>query len=133
MNKTKSNRTQAYGCIHFAMMIVLTFILAFLPTHGQAQTKVWNKIATGYVNVPIISITKVSIDKNRTVVSFRLDVPQHMTGDTIPLATQPTLRADGKPYVVKGATGISLNKPCIIQMARWTSRSSSSPSRQTHG
>ena len=93
---------------------ILTIVFAFALMTVQAQTKVWNKIVTGYVNVPIISITKVSIDNNRTEVFFHLDVPQQKTGDTVPLATKPTLCADGKEYAVKGATGISLTEPCKI-------------------
>ena len=80
----------------------------------QAQTKVWNKIVTGYVNVPIINITKVAVFDDRTEVFFHMDVPQQGVGETIPLATNPTLRADGKSYAVKGATVISLTEPYKI-------------------
>ena len=93
---------------------IITILLAFVAMLGQAQTKVWNKIVTGYVNVPVISITKVSIDNDRTEVFFHLEVPQHKTGDAIPLASTPTLRADGKEYAVKGATVISLTEPYKI-------------------
>ncbi len=92
----------------------ITILLAFFAVVGQAQTKVWNKIMTGYVNVPVISITKVSIDNDRTEVFFHLEVPQQKTGDSVPLATKPTLRADGKEYAVKGATVISLTEPYTI-------------------
>jgi thiol-disulfide isomerase/thioredoxin len=92
----------------------ITILLAFIAVMGQAQTKVWNKIMTGYVNVPVISITKVSIDNDRTEVFFHLEVPQQKTGDSVPLATKPTLRADGKEYAVKGATVISLTEPYTI-------------------
>ena len=94
--------------------LIITLLLALVAVVGQAQTKVWNKIVTGYVNVPIISITKVSIYDDRTEVFFHLEVPQQKTGDTVPLATRPTLCADGKEYAVKGATGISLTEPCKI-------------------
>ena len=94
--------------------MIITLLLALVAVVGQAQTKVWNKIVTGYVNVPIISITKVSIYDDRTEVFFHLEVPQQKTGDTVPLATRPTLCADGKEYAVKGATGISLTEPCKI-------------------
>lgn len=93
---------------------IITLLLALVAIVGQAQTKVWNKIVTGYVNVPIINITKVSIYDDRTEVFFHLEVPQQMTGDTIPLATKPILSADGKKYAVKGATVISLTEPYII-------------------
>ena len=93
---------------------ILTILLAFVAMAGQAQTKVWNKIVTGYVNVPIINVTKVSIYDDRTEVFFHLEVPQQMTGDAVPLATKPTLHADGKPYAVKGATVISLTEPYKI-------------------
>ena len=93
---------------------IITLLLLFVAVVAQAQTKVWNKIVTGYVNVPIISITKVSIYNDRTEVFFHLEVPQHKTGDAIPLAATPTLRADGKDYAVKGATVISLAEPYKI-------------------
>ena len=93
---------------------ILTILFVLVAIVGQAQTKVWNKIVTGYVNVPIINITKVSIYDDRTEVFFHLEVPQQMTGDTIPLATKPILSADGKKYAVKGATVISLTEPYII-------------------
>ena len=93
---------------------ILTILLAFVAMAGQAQKKVWNKIVTGYVNVPIINVTKVSIYDDRTEVFFHLEVPQQMTGDAVPLATNPTLHADGKPYAVKGATVISLTEPYKI-------------------
>jgi thiol-disulfide isomerase/thioredoxin len=93
---------------------IITIMLTFVAVLGQAQTKVWNKVVAGYVNVPIISITKVSIDNDRTEVFFHLDVPQEMTGDSIPIAAKPTLRADGKEYAVKGATVISLSEPYKI-------------------
>ena len=93
---------------------IITILLAFFAVMGHAQKKVWNKIMTGYVNVPIISITKVSIDNDRTEVFFHLEVPQQKTGDSVPLATKPTLRADGKEYAVKGATVISLTEPYTI-------------------
>ena len=93
---------------------ILTILLALVAIIGQAQTKVWNKIVTGYVNVPIINITKVSIYDDRTEVFFHLEVPQQMTGDTVPLATKPILSVDGKKYTVKGATVISLTEPYVI-------------------
>ncbi len=93
---------------------IITILLAFFAVMGHAQKKVWNKIMTGYVNVPIISITKVSIDNDRTEVFFHLEVPQQKTGDSVPLATKPTLRADGKEFAVKGATVISLTEPYTI-------------------
>ena len=97
-------------------VIISILFLAFIAMVTQAQTKVWNKIATGYVNLPIISITKVSIYDDRTEVFFRLEVPEQMqmAGDSVPLATKPTLRADGKDYAVKGATVISLTEPYKI-------------------
>ena len=93
---------------------IFTIVFAFVVMAVQAQTKVWNKIVTGYVNVPIISITKVLIDDDRTEVFFHLEVPQRAAGETVPLATKPTLQADGKTYAIKGATVISLTEPYKI-------------------
>lgn len=94
--------------------IIFTLLLALVAIAGHAQTKTWNKIVTGYANAPIISISKVDIHHDRTEVFFHLEVPQQLTGDTVPLATKPTLRADGKAYAVKGATVISLTEPYAI-------------------
>ncbi len=99
---------------------ILTILFVLVAIVGQAQTKVWNKIVTGYINVPIINITKVSIYDDHTEVFFHLEVPQQMTGDTIPLATKPILSADGKKYAVH-------------QTARWISRLSSNLSQPTRG
>ena len=93
---------------------IITILLAFVAIVGQAQTKVWNNIVTGYVNVPVISITKVSICNDRTEVFFHLDLPQQMAGDSFPIANAPMLHADGKDYAVKGATVISLTEPYKI-------------------
>jgi len=93
---------------------ILAMLLVLLALTVQAQTKVWNKIVTGYVNVPIISISKVAIYDNRTEVFFHLEVPQQQTGDSVPLATKPILTADGRQYAVKGATVISLTEPYKI-------------------
>ena len=94
--------------------LLSTVLLLLVMMAGQAQTKVWNKIVTGYANVPIINITKVAIDDDQTEVFFHLEVPQQMTGEAAPLASKPTLRADGKFYAVKGATVISLTEPYKI-------------------
>ena len=94
--------------------LVMALLLTLVPVAGQAQKKVWNNIVTGYVNVPIMSVTKVSFYDDRTEVFFHMDVPQRKTGDVVPLATKPTLRADGKSYAVKGSTVISLTEPYKI-------------------
>ncbi|MBQ4222879.1 MAG: hypothetical protein II674_03480, partial [Prevotella sp.] len=93
---------------------IITILLALVAMLGQAQTKVWNKIVTGYANVPFMSITKVSIYDDRTEVFFRLEVPEQAAGDSLPIAAKPTLRVGGKEYAVKGATVISLSEPYKI-------------------
>lgn len=93
---------------------IITILLALVAMLGQAQTKVWNKIVTGYANVPVMSITKVSIYDDRTEVFFRLEVPEQAAGDSLPIAAKPTLRVGGKEYAVKGATVISLSEPYKI-------------------
>ncbi len=93
---------------------IITILLAFVAMLGQAQTKVWNKIVTGYASVPFMSITKVSIYDDRTEVFFRLEVPEQAAGDSLPIAAKPTLRVGGKEYAVKGATVISLSEPYKI-------------------
>ena len=89
-------------------------MLAFVAMTGQAQTKVWENVVTGYVNNPIVKVTKVAIYVDRTEVFFHFEVPQQMAGDSVPMATKPTLTADGKTYAVKGATVISLTEPYAI-------------------
>ena len=89
-------------------------MLALVATTGWAQKKVWDNVVTGYANTPIIKVTKVAIYDDRTEVFFHFEVPQQMTGESVPLATKPTLTADGKTYAVKGATVISLTEPYAI-------------------
>ena len=69
---------------------------------------------TGHTNVPDFKVTKVAIYDDRTEVFLHLEMPQQMTGNSVPLATKPTLTADGKTYAVKGATVISLTEPYTI-------------------
>ena len=85
-------------------------MLALVATTGWAQKKVWDNVVTGYANTPIIKVTKVAIYDDRTEVFFHFEVPQQMTGESVPMATKPTLTADGKIYAVKGATVISLTE-----------------------
>ena len=94
--------------------IFLTLFLAIVSVTGQAQTKVWDNIVTGYVNVPIVKVTKVAFYEDRTEVFFHMDFPKHVAGQSAPIATKPSLCADGKQYTVKGATGISLTEPYTI-------------------
>lgn len=94
--------------------IIATLLLALVTTTGWAQKKVWDNVVTGHTNVPDFKITKVAIYDDRTEVFLRLEVPQQMAGESVPLATKPTLTADGKTYAVKGATVISLTEPYII-------------------
>lgn len=93
---------------------ILAILLALISVTGGAQTRVWDNIVTGNFNWPIISITKVSFFDDRTEVFFHLEVPRQAAGDSVPLATQPTLQAGGKSYAVKGATVISLTEPYKI-------------------
>ena len=69
---------------------------------------------TGYANTPIIKVTKVAIYDDRTEVFLRLEGPQQMAGQSVPIAAKPILKADGKDYAVKGATVISLTEPYTI-------------------
>ncbi len=93
---------------------IITILLALVVTTGWAQQKVWDNVVTGHANVPYFKVTKVAIYDDRTEVFLRLEVPQQMAGESVPLATKPTLTADGKTYAVKGATVISLTEPYII-------------------
>ena len=93
---------------------IITFLLLFIAVVGQAQKKVWENIVTGYTSAPIIKVTKVAIYDDRTEVFLRLEMPQQMAGESGILAANPTLRADGKTYAVKGATVITLNEPYTI-------------------
>ena len=73
----------------------LTFFLFILSISGLAQTKVWDNIVTGHVSTPIIKVTKVAIYDDRTEVFLHFELPQ-AAGQSGPLATNPTLQADGK-------------------------------------
>ena len=93
---------------------IATLLLALVATTGWAQKKVWDNVVTGHTNVPDFKVTKVAIYDDRTEVFLHLEMPQQMTGESVPLATKPMLTADGKTYAVKGATVISLTEPYII-------------------
>jgi len=93
------------------MKNILSFLLlALVATTGWAQKKVWNDIVTGYASAPIIKVTKVAFYDDRTEVFLRLEVPQRMAGQSVPIAAKPILKADGKEYAVKEATVIKLNE-----------------------
>ena len=94
--------------------IIATLLLALVATTGWAQKKVWDNVVTGYANTPIIKVTKVAIYDDRTEVFLRLEGPQQMAGQSVPIAAKPILKADGKDYAVKGATVISLTEPYTI-------------------
>ena len=94
--------------------IIATLLLALVATTGWAQKKVWNDIVTGYASAPIIKVTKVAFYDDRTEVFLRLEVPQRMAGQSVPIAAKPILKADGKEYAVKEATVIKLNEPYAI-------------------
>ena len=94
--------------------ILSILLLALVATTGWAQKKVWNDIVTGYASAPIIKVTKVAFYDDRTEVFLRLEVPQRMAGQSVPIAAKPILKADGKEYAVKGATVITLNEPYTI-------------------
>ena len=91
----------------------ITILLALVAMTGWAQKKVWNNVVTGYNIVPIIKVTKVAIYDDRTEVFLRFEYPES-AGESIPLAINPMLQADGKNYAVKGATVIKLNEPYTI-------------------
>ena len=95
-------------------LLLSTVMLALVATTGWAQQKVWDNVVTGHANVPYFKVTKVAIYDDRTEVFFHFEVPQQMTGESVPMATKPTLTADGKTYAVKGATVISLTEPYAI-------------------
>ena len=92
---------------------IITILLAFAAVAGLAQTKVWENVVTGYVNSPLVKVTKVAFYDDRTEVFLRFELPQ-AAGQSGPIATNPTLQADGKDYAVKGATVITLNEPYTI-------------------
>ena len=92
---------------------IISILLAIVAVTGWAQKNVWNNIVTGYNIVPIIKVTKVAIYDDRTEVFLRFEYPES-AGESIPLAINPMLQADGKDYAVKGATVIKLNEPYTI-------------------
>ena len=94
--------------------VLFIILLALVVMTGWAQKRVWENVVTGYAKIPIIKVSKVAIYDDRTEVFFRLEMPQQMAGESGILAANPTLRADGKTYAVKGATVITLNEPYTI-------------------
>ena len=90
--------------------IIISMMLALVALAGHAQTKetVWNNVVTGYANVPVIKVTKVTLSADRTDVCLRIDFQK---GRKIGFLPGTSLKTDGKEYTVKNATVIKLGEP----------------------
>ena len=91
-------------------ILLLTALLsACIVSQAQDGTagKVWDDVAVGWSNSPVIKVTHVAMFADRTEVSLHVDYPPHMW---IRMNANTVLVADGRQYAVKQATGITLGE-----------------------
>lgn len=89
------------------IITILFFCTAFI---GQAQV-IWNEVVTGYANTPYVSVAKVAIYDDRTEMTLHIDF---LKGQWIRIAPNTMLQADGKDYMVKKATVLTLGESYVL-------------------
>ena len=87
------------------LLAVILFVLSCLT--GQAQTKVWANIVAGYANTPVVKVTRVAMYEDRTELSMFIDL---VKGWWIAISPNTVLKTEGKEYVVKKATVLTLGE-----------------------
>ncbi|MBO4819878.1 MAG: TlpA family protein disulfide reductase [Prevotella sp.] len=87
------------------LLALMLFVLSCMT--GQAQTKVWNDVVAGYANTPVVKVTRVALYGDRTELSMHIDF---VKGQWIAIAPNTVIKVDGKDYVVKGATVLTLGE-----------------------
>ena len=87
------------------LLAVILFVLSCLT--GQAQTKVWANIVAGYANTPVVKVTRVAMYEDRTELSMFIDL---VKGRWIAISPNTVLKTEGKEYVVKKATVLTLGE-----------------------
>ena len=93
--------------IPFKPSLLALMLLVLSCMTGQAQTKVWDNVVSGYANTNVVKVTCVKIYEDRTELSMHIDF---VKGQWIAIAPSTMLKADGKEYVVKGATVLTLGE-----------------------
>ena len=91
--------------------LLSTILLALVALAGQAQTKVWNNVVTGYNNAPMINIEKVTLAEDRTELAMRIT---YLKGRQMGFTSDVYLQTGGKQYAVKDATVLKLNEPYTV-------------------
>ena len=86
----------------------MTILLTLAAMTGWAQNaNTWNEVVTGFSNVPILKVTKVSLYADRAEVTLHLDF---RAGQWMSVAKETYLQAGDKQYQVKDATVIKLGE-----------------------
>ena len=92
------------------MKKIITILFFCTSLIGQAQI-IWNEVVTGYANTPYVSVTKVVMYDDRTEMTFHIDF---VKGQWIRIAPNTMLQADGKDYMVKNATVLTLGESYVL-------------------
>lgn len=92
------------------MKKIITILFLCTSLIGQAQI-IWNEVVTGYANTPYVSVTKVVMYDDRTEMTFHIDF---VKGQWIRIAPNTMLQADGKDYMVKNATVLTLGESYVL-------------------
>ena len=88
--------------------LLSTIVLAITCVAVLAQkSKVWNDVITGYCNIPVINITKVTFTPDSTEVCMRLSF---RAGKQFGFTSGTHLKVGTQQYAVKNATVIKLNE-----------------------
>ena len=87
---------------------ILTLLFALVALTGQAQTKIWNEVVSGYSNASsMVTITKVAMFDDRTELTLHIDF---IKGQWIRIAKNTVIKANGIDYAVKDATVLTLGE-----------------------
>ena len=88
--------------------LLSTIVLAITCMAALAQkSKVWDEVITGYSNIPVINITKVTFTSDSTEVCMRLSF---RAGKQFGFTSGTHLKVGTQQYAVKNATVIKLNE-----------------------
>ena len=88
--------------------LLSTIVLAITCVAALAQkSKVWDEVITGYSNIPVINITKVTFTSDSTEVCMRLSF---RAGKQFGFTSGTHLKVGTQQYAVKNATVIKLNE-----------------------
>ena len=86
---------------------ITTILLAIVALTGLSQTKIWDKVVTGFANVPYLKLTKVAMYDDQTDITLHLD---YIKGMGISIAPNTVLKADGHDYALKEVTTLTIGE-----------------------